>query len=292
MPIQMIQKIKNNWRDIPSSLTWYFIGPPKTGKTTQASKWSVKGSDGVVLLDTDLGADFVDDANIIPITSLAPPFRNVKDKNGKNIVETIGGKERDKVEIVPPDERGLYYRVGINKGKPMPVYSMVEALDYLRTNWKDLPFDTIAIDTVDKINEWQEKMTKERFHIEALADLDFGKGWSIPKENQLGSIASLQLFLRSVSGNLVMISHSKNTTTVDKKVQLVPDIPSGVGKGLCKIAEVIGFTTCNKANGKYYVSFLAYEERNIGSRLKPLAQKRLEFDYKTVINEIKNYKEK
>jgi hypothetical protein len=219
-------------------------------------------------------------------------FERVDFDHTENIIETIGDRERNKVEIIPPDERGLYYRVGINKGKPMPVYSMVEALDYLRTNWKDLPFDTIAIDTVDKINEWQEKMTKERFHIEALADLDFGKGWTIPKENQLGSIASLQLFLRSVSGSLVMTSHSKNTITVDKKVQLVPDIPSGVGKGLCKIAEVIGFTTCNKANGKYYVSFLAYEERNIGSRLKPLAQKRLEFDYKTVINEIKSYKEK
>ena len=285
-----IQKIVNDWTELPTGIVWYFIGPPKTGKTTQASKWSEKGSAGVILLDTDMGADFVDGANIIPITSLAPPFRKVLDKDGNSVTTLVGGRTTDKMEIIPPNQRGYCYRTGKKKGEPMSVYSLIEALDWLRANWKDLPYDTIVIDTVDKINDWQEALCKERFNIEALADLDFGKGWSIPKTNQLNSIDSLKTFLRSVKSNLVMVSHSKDTITVDKKVQLVPDIPKGLGKGLCKMAEVIGFTTCNKTNGKYYISFLAYEERNIGSRLEPLKQKRLEFDYKIVTDEIKNYK--
>jgi len=285
-----VQRIQNDWSQMPTGLLYYFIGPPKTGKTTQASRWSTKGSEGVILLDTDMGADFVDNANIIPITSLAPPLRNVLDKNGKAIVTAVNGRETVKTEKVPPEQRGYCYRTGKKRGTPMPVYSLIEAIDWLKINWKDLPYDTIAIDTVDKINEWQEELIKERFCVEAIADVEMGKGWTIPKDNLLSSIYSLKTFIRNVGGTLVITSHSKDTITVDKKVQLVPDIPKGLGKGLCKMAEVIGFTTCNKANGKFYISFTQYEERNIGSRLEPLKNKRFIFDYKVIEDEIKRFK--
>jgi hypothetical protein len=61
-------------------LTWYFIGQPKTGKTTAAANWSSKGAEGVLVIDTDLGADFVDGANVVTVTSLNPPFEGEGEK--------------------------------------------------------------------------------------------------------------------------------------------------------------------------------------------------------------------
>ena len=39
------------------------------------------------------------------------------------------------------------------------------------------------------------------------------------------------------------------------------------------------------------MSFQAYDERTVGSRLKPLAQKTLPFSYKSIKEEILNYEE-
>ena len=72
MDIQ-VRKVSTDWSKLPNGLTWYFIGQPKTGKTTQASKWSDKGSEGVLLIDTDLGSDFVNKAN-----ELCAAFENFK----------------------------------------------------------------------------------------------------------------------------------------------------------------------------------------------------------------------
>ena len=47
----------------------------------------------------------------------------------------------------------------------------------------------------------------------------------------------------------------------------------------------------DKATQDYFISFEGYDERMVGSRLKPLAQKLIPFSYEAVINEIKSYKE-
>ena len=54
-----VRKVSTDWgKGMPSGLTYFFIGQPKTGKTTACASWSEKGSDGVLVLDTDLGAEF------------------------------------------------------------------------------------------------------------------------------------------------------------------------------------------------------------------------------------------
>lgn len=286
-----VQKIKNDWNEVPSGITWYFIGPPKTGKTTNASRWSEKGSDGVIILDTDLGTRFVDNANTIPITSFNPPVEEILNPDGTVAIEMVNGKAVSKVKVIPPEERGYIYLSGKNKGKPMPVYSLVEAVTWLKSNWKDLHYDTVVIDTVDIINQWQEQMVIDEYGVDSVADLSFGKGWSIPKKNILKSIKGLQEFLKLNLGNLILISHSKKSNIEDNKVQLVPDLPAGLGEGLCGLATVIGYTEVSKKTNKYYVSFESYGERSIGSRLAPIAQKKMLFDYKTIKEAITTYKE-
>lgn len=282
----VVNKVSTDWSTLPGGLTWYFIGQPKTGKTTAASKWSEKGSDGVLIIDTDLGADFVSDANVVTVNAVNPPVRHVK-KDGK--IVTKNGQQL--TEVVPPEERDFYYRSGEKKGQPMPVYSLAEILSWLRKEWKKLPYDTIVIDTIDEVNTWIEKAVTKELNIQAMGEGSWGSDWGLARRKNLDIIVKFQKFMKKNGGNLVLISHSKTTTVTDGKAQLSPDLPRGLAYNLTAKADVIGYSTANRDDGKYYLSFKNYDERAIGSRLKPLVQKELLFDFEAIKDEIFKYKE-
>ena len=187
-----IQTIKTDWAgELPGGLTWYFIGQPKSGKTTQASSWSAQGSKGVLVIDTDLGADFADKANVATCCSLNPPVR-VKEKDGVKI--TKDGKEQ--YEIIPATERGYYYRSGEKKGQPMPVYSLAEIISDLMKHWDKYPFDTIVIDTIDQVNSWIEDIVKKDMGINELGEGSWGSDWAACKRKNADIVKKLQDFLK------------------------------------------------------------------------------------------------
>ena len=282
-----INKVNTDWsNDLPGGITWYFIGQPKSGKTTQASSWSPKGSDGVLVIDTDLGADFVDKANVVTCCALNPPVRTQM-KDGVKV--TKNGQEV--IEIVPTNERGFYYRSGPDKGKQCHVYSLAEILTDLMQNWDEYPYDTVVIDTIDQVNHWIEEVVKNDLGIYNMGDGSWGADWAAAKKKNADIVKKLQDFMKKVGGNLILISHAKQTAMTDDKAQLSPSLPSGLGRALCAKADVIGYATVNKASQEYEISFEGYDERMVGSRLKPLAQKLLPFSYEAVVNEIKSYKE-
>ena len=281
-----VKTVSTDWTKLPNGLTWYFIGQPKTGKTTQSSKWSPKGAEGCLLIDTDLGSDFVEGANTVTVTSLNIPTRpQMVDK--KQV--TKNGKPVN--EIVPNDERGFYYRTG-KVGEPMKVYAMVEVYHWLKDNLKELPYDTIVIDTIDQVNRWIEQEVCDERDQPAMGDANsWGQDWAMARKKNLDIVKKFQLLCKSLSRNLVIISHAKNTVITDGKSQLGPELPRGLAYALTASADVIGYAMANKEDGKFYLSFQAYDERTVGSRLRPLAQKVLEFDYNSVMNEILKYKE-
>ena len=271
---------------MPAGLTWLLIGQPKTGKTTAASGWSEQGNDGVLLLDTDLGSDFVDGVNAVTIASLNPPTRPVlKDK--KQV--TKGGKAQN--EIVPPLERGFKARAGGNKGEPIEAYSLIEVFNWLADEWDSLPYDTIVIDTIGQVNEWIEYTVCEELGISAMGEGQWGADWGKARRKNIDVIKRFQMLIKQKGGNLVLLSHAKSTVVTDGKAQLGPELPRGLGYSLAAKADVIGYATASKDDGNYSVSFEAYDERVIGSRLKPLNQKKLLFDFNVVRDEILNYKE-
>lgn len=281
------RNISNNWKVMPGGLTWYLIGQPKTGKTTASSSWSEQGNKGVLLIDTDLGVDFVEGANTVTVNSLNPPERK-KEKNGATIYNDA---KQPVFEIVPPLERGFYHRIGDNKGTPMEVYSLQEIYMWLNENWDTLPYDTIVIDTIDEVNEWIQDAVVKELGITAMGEGQWGADWGKARKRNVDIVKRFQNLLKSKGGNLVLISHSKSTQVQDNKVQLSPDLPRGLAYALTAKADVIGYCTADKDSGGYYVSFKAYDERTVGSRLKPLAQKTLALNYKTIKEEILNYEE-
>ena len=282
-----VQTIKVDWTALPSGITWYFIGQPKSGKSTAASGWSDRGQKGVLVIDTDLGGDFVDGANVIAVDYLNTPIRTVT-KDGIRV--TKSGKPMN--EAVPPNERGGVYRSGPKKGEAMPIYSLSEVVTDLEKNWESYKFDTIVIDTIDKVNEWIEDTVKKELDIKNMGDGQWGADWGMARRKNLDIVRRLQTFCKKVGSDLILISHSKQTAVQDDKVQLAPALPSGLGRSLCASSDVIGYTTINKEDQSYEISFAGYDERMIGSRLRPLAQKQLPFNYDSIIDEIKSYKEK
>jgi len=282
-----VRKIDVDWSDMPSGLTWYIIGAPKTWKTTQASRWHKDGAEKVLLLDTDLGADFANDANVIPISSLNTPRRKKLSTDGKTI--TKGGKVV--YEDIPPLERGHHHRTGKQKGKPMEIYSLQEVVIWLKTNWDKLPYEVVVMDTIDEINSWIEKRIEVTKEVSSIADIEWGAGWSQARKENLDIAKRLQTFLKSKGADFILVSHSKPTSLTDGKVQLSPELPRGLAAGLTAKADIIGYTSAKKEDKQVYISFLSYDERMIGSRLRPLMQKTILFDYATVLKEVNNYKE-
>jgi len=267
--------VSTNWSDTIGGLTWYFIGQPKTGKTTAAANWSSKGAEGVLVIDTDLGADFVDGANVVTVTSLNPPFEG----------------EGDDRKVVSPLERGFYHRVGPDKGKPMEVYSLFEVYTWIKNSWTELGYETIVIDTIDTINEWIQEAVCEEMNISAMGEGDWGSDWGKARKKNVDIVKRLQLLMKQHSSNLILTSHSKQSQMNDGKVQLSPELPRGLGYALCAKADVIGYSTVVKDNPIPKVSFQAYDERTVGSRLKPLNGLVLPFTYTDVTKAITEYKE-
>ena len=58
------------------------------------------------------------------------------------------------------------------------------------------------------------------------------------------------------------------------------------------VACLIKASIPDKEDGKAYVSFKSYDERAVGSRLKPLSQEKVLFEYESVRKQIITYKEK
>jgi len=281
-----VQKVSTNWEVMPKGLTYYFIGQPKTWKTSAASKWSDKGHEGVLLIDTDLGGDFVDGANVVTVTELRTPTRYAM-KDGNPVMKD--GEQV--VEEVPNDERGYMYRSGPKIGQPMPVYSFTEVYQWLRKSWKDLPYDTIAIDTIDRVNGWIEEIVVKELGISVMGEGEWGTDWGRARKRSLDVVRKLQRFLKSKAADLILISHSKTSAVTDGKVQLAPELPRGLGYALTAQADVIGYSTIPKGSTEAHLSFVSYDERTIGSRLRPLFQKDLKFDYETIKNEMITYQE-
>ena len=255
-------------------------GQPKTGKTTQCASWSDKGRDGVLLIDTDMGADLVD-SNRIPVTSINPPIRKVKTETGTKKV------------IIPPEERGYIYRAGQHKGEPMPVYSLTEVYSWIqeRITSNDFPYDTIVIDTIDAINEWVEQAVMKKMQIDSMGQAGYGNDWFAAKEKNLKILDNFIDLWERNGINGLLVCHTKQRSVIsDGTVQESPALP----RGLSSVLQGKMTFICNvKRNdkGKPYADFKAYSEKQVGSRIKALNNKQIPFSYQAFKETIQNFKE-
>ncbi len=279
-----VKTVSAEYDTVPVGLTWLIVGQPKTRKTTEASKWSSRNQKGVLIIDTDLGADFVKGANIVTVTSLNPPVR-YKLRDGKKILQD----GEPLIELIPPEERGFYHRTGSNIGKPMAVYSIAEVYTELKKDF--LGFDTVVIDTINEVNSWIEDIVAKEMNITVMGDAGWGADWGRARKRNLDIIKRMQNLAKKFGKTLVLISHAKHSTIEDGKIQLMPELPRGLAYALSSKADVIGYVTMDKQSNQAHISFRSYDERVVGSRLRALAQKKVPFNYEAIKKEVLSYKE-
>ena len=68
-----------------------------------------------------------------------------------------------------------------------------------------------ALDTIDKIVEWTEQSVIQKFQVDAIADLPFGKGFGIVRPKVINNIKKLQ----SLCPNIIIIGHRKTAAAID-----------------------------------------------------------------------------
>lgn len=271
-----VSQVKTNPKEMPTGITTLIIGAPKVGKTTKGSEWSENGHAGVLLIDADLGSDFVDGCQRVVVPFLNAPERQVKDKDG-NIV--LGANKAPLVEVIPPIERGYVHRTGDLKGQPLEAYSLAEVVFDLMENWNSYNIDTVVLDTIDVVNGWIEDEIAPSGNF---GETGFGADYAKATKRNIDIVLKLQNLVKQKNANLVLLSHAKKTVEVDGKMQLAPELPRGLASKLCAKADIIGYVTINKKTGKHMISFQGYDERSVGSRINALHGKECEFDYREV----------
>tara|TARA_R100000687_G_C6373637_1_gene129158 strand:+ start:56 stop:589 length:534 start_codon:yes stop_codon:yes gene_type:complete len=173
----------------------------------------------------------------------------------------------------------------------MEVYSLAEVFLWLKEEWTKLPYETLVIDTIDTINQWIEVAVCDELGITSMGEGQWGADWGKARRKNVDLVKRLQMLMKQYGSTLILTSHSKQSQMNDGKVQLSPDLPRGLGYALCARADVIGYSTVVKDEIIPSVSFQAYDERTVGSRLKPLNGKNLPFTYDDITKAITEYKE-
>jgi len=287
-----IEQIHVNPNEMPGGFVYSFIGPPKTGKTSELVKWRKRA----LLLDADLGSDLID-CERITVVSLNPYYKNVETNRVITDVEKIA-MERDGLwdekqwVKAEPEERGYYHRRGTLKGKPMAVYSMAEIIVWVRSALKEgkFPYDTIVVDTIGRINEWIEEIVTTEMQIKSMGDAAYGSDWGYARKRNIDVIKRLGGLCRQYGIDLILIGHSKPSTQLGTTVQLAVDLPRGLAAALNGKSDVIGYVTINKETKRAQVSFEAYDERQVGSRFEALGGKTIPFSYESIKKTIGTYK--
>lgn len=283
-----VHTITYSVQDMPVGYVALFYGYPKTHKTTETSKWSDKGSEGVLLIDTELGSDYVQGCNRVICTSINPPTRRAM-KNGEPVNNHAG---LPTYEIVPVLERGYTFNTGANKGKPMEAYSLAEILTEIYKNVNDekaFPYQTIVIDTIDEINDWIEQETCEKLGIKAMGTGEYGSDWATAKNRIKTILADLIRVLKKANKNLILISHAKSSTVTKNVKQLGADLPKGVSKAIMGMCELIGYISIGE-HKEATISFAPYDEVQMGSRIEALSNATIPFNYEAFKKHIENYK--
>lgn len=162
------------------------------------------------------------------------------------------------------------------------------------------PYQFIALDTADKIEEFAdtsatEKYKKSKLNLNgkfeekgytSVTELAEGGGYYHLRNEML----ELVMMIAEVCPRLIITCHVKDKKIADKKtgeVIVVSDLSliGKMGSILCSKADAIGYMYRNGSKehrGELWVSFETYESAVMGARQKYLAGQKIPFSWKTI----------
>ncbi len=230
-----------------------------------------------LIIDTEDSTDYIQDARRIRVFGLLPPVRYV-----------------DGVwETTPLLERGITD----GNGNPIPAYSYVEAVEWVKENWETLPYENLAVDTLNNFVDWiddymlqeikaldAESREPKYQDITSIAEVEFSMGYAKSRNKVQEKILELVDIVRN-SGQLLLTIQMENTITIrsGKNViaqQRMSGIPDKLSKWLTGHAETICLLQRQADSTgaiKYIATFDGVGESILGSRLDPLKGKAITF---------------
>lgn len=296
-----------NPKKMPKAKVWAFVGLPKRGKTYGASRFN-SSSDVTKTIFIDLEMCSLEypeynGLNVLPVISYDAPRRTKRDEKGNAILSESGAPI---TEVIPTSERDLYV-----EDESIPAYSMREVLVILKAMDKAgllRNYETLVIDTVDKLQALVEEFTVEEYNkkhpqdkANAIGEIgEYGAGWDSAKKRLInGTILEIKAICARNQLELCLCIHSKTTTQMKGKQQRDPALRQGNTLSLFGEVAAIGYidneptalpdgaNSGSVKNGKQYtISFVSNsEETTGGSRFNKLVGKTLPFSYAEIKKE-------
>lgn len=104
------------------------------------------------------------------------------------------------------------------------------------------PYDFVVIDHVDDVARWTEDAVCEQLGVDALADAEWGKGWS----EFAKKMSKLVTELKKCPGGLVFIAHETIKTIraqgIEKEV-VMPEMAKRTYKMIVPLCDLVGYCT-------------------------------------------------
>jgi hypothetical protein len=152
------------------------------------------------------------------------------------------------------------------------------------------PYKYIAIDTVDKLEEFAEVTATSKYKLSTIGktfqgrsvlELPNGGGYYYLR-NELKELINE---IASVCPRLILITHVKekllNKGGEDVKVNDI-SLTGKLGSIVCAMSDAIGYLYRVQGNPKLMVSFETFESTVMGARAKHLAGQKFEFDWNKI----------
>lgn len=187
-------------------------------------------------------------------------------------------------------------RVSVNSTKDL--YDLIDAIMKEGVNRKTagqsgeslFPYRYIALDTLDKIEEFAEASATAKYKTSTIGKSFSGKsvlelpngGGYFYLRNEVSQIIN---DFASVCPRLILITHIKekllNKGGEDVKVNDI-SLTGKLGSIVCAKADAIGYLFRQQGNPKLQVSFETFDSTVMGARVKHLAGKKFDMDWSKI----------
>ena len=193
------------------------------------------------------------------------------------IGKTLFTEQWPKCLILNLEKGGCKY---VSKAPVLDIKSweeLQEAYALLRKQGNKIAYETIAIDTIDVVNEWAEQKTCTELGIVQMGEAGYGADWGGSRDKVLSIIKAFQ----QLPVNLLIVSHSRWAIVNDVKIGHTIDLPGKLSRFAMAAIDNILFIITEK--GKRKLIFQPTEGIEAGSR-NPVLNKAgsCEFNYEAL----------